>query len=184
MTIESRVSMNKRDLQTSFRPELIAEDVFVAANATVRGSVAIGEQASVWFGAVVRGDTEAVEIGCRSNVQDLAVLHADPGYPCRLGDEVTVGHAAVVHGATVESGALIGIRAVVLNGAKIGAGAIVGAGAVVTEGMEVPAGHLAVGVPAKVVRELTAADSERLARTAQHYVLAAQAYRESCEKKS
>ena len=174
--------MSKRKLQTSFCPELIAEDAFIAANATVRGSVAIDQQASVWFGAVVRGDTETVEIGCRSNVQDLAVLHADPGYPCRLGDEVTVGHAAVVHGATVESGALIGIRAVVLNGAKVGAGAIVGAGAVVTEGMEIPAGHLAVGVPAKVLRELTASDAKRLAQTARHYVLAAQAYRESSEK--
>lgn len=171
--------MNNRELQTDFRPELIADDVFIAANASLRGSVTIGEKSSVWFGAVVRGDTEAVEIGTRSNVQDLAVLHADPGYPCQLGDDVTVGHAAVVHGAIVESGALIGIRAVVLNGAKIGAGAIVGAGAVVTEGMEVPAGHLAVGVPAKIVRELSAKDSERLTKTADHYVVAAKAYRES-----
>jgi len=173
--------MNKREMQTDFRSELIAGEVFIAGNATVRGSVTIGERSSIWFGAVVRGDTEVVEIGCRTNVQDLAVLHADPGYPCQLGDDVTVGHSAVVHGAIVESGALIGIRAVVLNGAKIGAGAIVGAGAVVTEGMEVPAGHLAVGVPAKVIRELTSEDSERLTRTAGHYVLAAQAYRESGE---
>ncbi len=173
--------MNKREMQTDFRSELIAEEVFIAGSATVRGSVTIGERSSIWFGAVVRGDTEVVEIGCRTNVQDLAVLHADPGYPCQLGDDVTVGHSAVVHGAVVESGALIGIRAVVLNGAKIGAGAIVGAGAVVTEGMEVPAGHLAVGVPAKVIRELTSEDSERLTRTAGHYVLAAQAYRESGE---
>ncbi len=173
--------MNKREMQTDFRSELIAEEVFIAGSATVRGSVTIGERSSIWFGAVVRGDTEVVEIGCRTNVQDLAVLHADPGYPCQLGDDVTVGHSAVVHGASVESGALIGIRAVVLNGAKIGAGAIVGAGAVVTEGMEVPAGHLAVGVPAKVIRELTSEDSERLTRTAGHYVLAAQAYRESGE---
>ncbi len=170
--------MNKREMQTDFRSELIAEEVFIAGSATVRGSVTIGERSSIWFGAVVRGDTEVVEIGCRTNVQDLAVLHADPGYPCQLGDDVTVGHAAVVHGAIVESGALIGIRAVVLNGAKIGSGAIVGAGAVVTEGMEIPAGHLAVGVPAKVIRELTAEDSGRLTRTAGHYVLAAQAYRE------
>ncbi len=170
--------MKRRDMHTDFKADLIAEDAFIAANATVRGSVTIGERSSIWFGAVVRGDTEVVEIGCRTNVQDLAVLHADPGYPCQLGDDVTVGHAAVVHGAIVESGALIGIRAVVLNGAKIGSGAIVGAGAVVTEGMEIPAGHLAVGVPAKVIRELTAEDSGRLTRTAGHYVLAAQAYRE------
>ncbi|MAI70508.1 MAG: gamma carbonic anhydrase family protein [Rhodopirellula sp.] len=173
--------MNRREIQAGFQPDLIAEDVFIAGNATVRGSVTIGDRSSVWFGAVVRGDTEAVEIGCRSNVQDLAVLHADPGYPCRLGDDVTVGHSAVVHGAIVESGALIGIRAVVLNGAKIGTGAIVGAGAVVTEGMEVPAGHLAVGIPAKVIRRLTSEDSERLTRAAAHYVLAAESYRESGE---
>ncbi len=170
--------MKRRGMHTDFKADLIAEDAFIAANATVRGWVTIGGSSSVWFGAVVRGDTEVVEIGCRTNVQDLAVLHADPGYPCQLGDDVTVGHAAVVHGAIVESGALIGIRAVVLNGAKIGSGAIVGAGAVVTEGMEIPARHLAVGVPAKVIRELTAEDSERLTRTAGHYVLAAQAYRE------
>jgi carbonic anhydrase/acetyltransferase-like protein (isoleucine patch superfamily) len=173
------VPENNREIQTAFRPQLIADDVFVAANATIRGSVVIGEKSSVWFGAVVRGDSEAVEIGCRSNVQDLAVLHADPGCACHIGDDVTVGHAAVVHGAIVESGALIGIRAVVLNGAKIGAGAIVGAGAVVTEGMEIPAGHLAVGVPARVIRELDPNDSERLRQTAGHYVMAAKAYRES-----
>ncbi|MAI35883.1 MAG: gamma carbonic anhydrase family protein [Rubripirellula sp.] len=173
--------MNRREIQKNFRSELIAEDVFIAGNATVRGAVTIGDHSSVWFGAVIRGDTEVVEIGCRSNIQDLAVLHADPGYPCCLGDGVTVGHSAVVHGAKVESGALIGIRAVVLNGAKIGSGAIVGAGAVVTEGMEVPAGHLAVGVPAKLIRKLTSEDTERLTRTAAHYVHAAKSYRESGE---
>ncbi|MGB1816445.1 MAG: gamma carbonic anhydrase family protein [Rubripirellula sp.] len=173
--------MSGRNMKTEFQSDLIADGVFIAANATVRGSVTIGDRSSVWFGAVIRGDTESVEIGCRSNVQDLAVLHADPGYPCQLGDDVTVGHSAVVHGAIVESGALIGIRAVVLNGAKIGVGAIVGAGAVVPEGVEIPAGHLAVGVPAKVIRELTPKDAERLARTAGHYVIAAQAYGEPAE---
>ena len=171
--------MKERSLQTGFRAELVSDSVFVAANATLLGEVSIGEESRVWFGAVVRGDTEAVDIGCRCNVQDLAVLHADPGFPCRLGNEVTVGHSAVVHGAIVESGALIGIRAVVLNGAKIGARALVGAGALVTEGMEIPAGHLALGVPAKVVRELTDVELQRLTRTAEHYVAAGQAYLES-----
>jgi carbonic anhydrase/acetyltransferase-like protein (isoleucine patch superfamily) len=128
---------------------------------------------------VVRGDTESVEIGRGSNIQDLAVLHADPGFPCRIGDHVTVGHAAVVHGATVQEGALIGIRAVVLNGAVVGAGAIVGAGAVVPEGREIPAKHLAVGIPARVIRELTDEDLERLRETAQHYVEASRVYRAS-----
>jgi len=171
--------MSARKIDPGLHPELLAEDVFIASSATLRGRVSMGPQSSVWFGAVVRGDTELVTIGSRSNVQDLSVLHADPGYPCLIGDDVTIGHSAVVHGAIVQDGALIGIRAVVLNGATVGAGAIVGAGAVVTEGMMIPAGHLAVGVPAKVVRELTAEDIARLKQTAEHYVLAAVAYQES-----
>jgi carbonic anhydrase/acetyltransferase-like protein (isoleucine patch superfamily) len=170
--------MAQRRVDAEFHPELLADDVYVAAGVTIRGQVRVGAGASIWFGAVIRGDTEAVEIGERSNVQDLAVLHADPGFPCRIGKEVTIGHAAVVHGATVADGAMIGIRAVVLNGASIGAGAIVGAGAVVTEGCEIPAGHLAVGVPAKVIRELGAADIERTSRAARHYVQSAAVYRQ------
>jgi carbonic anhydrase/acetyltransferase-like protein (isoleucine patch superfamily) len=125
---------------------------FLAPGAYVVGAVEVGEGASVWFGAVVRGDLEKVVIGPGSNVQDGAVLHADPGFPCLLGPGVTVGHRAVVHGAVVEEGALIGMGAVVLNGARIGRGAVVGAGAVVPPGMEVPEGMLALGVPARVVR--------------------------------
>ena len=127
---------------------------------------------------MIRGDTERVEIGRRSNIQDLAVLHADPGFPCCVGDGVTIGHAAVVHGATIEEGAMVGIRAVVLNGATVGAGALIGAGAVVTEGTQIPAGSLAVGVPAKVIRELNEADRQRLQQAADHYVKAAKAYRQ------
>lgn len=125
---------------------------FLAPGAYVVGAVEVGEGASVWFGAVVRGDLERVVIGPGSNVQDGAILHADPGFPCLLGPGVTVGHRAVVHGAVVEEGALIGMGAVVLNGARIGKNAVVGAGAVVTAGMEVPEGMLALGVPARVVR--------------------------------
>lgn len=166
-----------KNIDPQHRGDLIDPTAFVAANATVLGDVRVGPSSSVWFGAVVRGDTEAVVIGSRTNVQDLAVLHADPGLPCLLGDDVTVGHAAIVHGAVVESGAMIGIRAVVLNGARIGRGSIVGAGAVVTEGTEIPQNSLAVGIPARVVRPTTDADRERIARTAAHYVDAAEVYR-------
>lgn len=163
-------------MNVEFHPELIDDSVFVADNATIRGDVSIGADSSVWFGTVIRGDTEQVKIGSRSNIQDLCVLHADPGKPCQIGDDVTIGHSAVVHGATVDDGAMIGIRAVVLNGAQIGTGAIIGAGAVVTEGQQIPAHSLAVGIPAKVIRELTESDQQRLRRTAAHYVKAAKAY--------
>lgn len=164
-------------MNVDFHPELIDESVFVADNATIRGDVSIGAESSVWFGAVLRGDTEKVHIGRRTNVQDLSVIHADPGKPCHIGDDVTIGHAAVVHGAQVGDGAMIGIRAVVLNGAEIGAGAIIGAGAVVTEGQQIPGGCLAVGIPAKVVRELSESDRQRTRRAAAHYVKAAKEYR-------
>ena len=169
--------MTNVKFKTEFHGDLVSESAFVAANATVLGDVKIGDQSSVWFGAVIRGDTAPVTVGDRSNVQDLCVLHADPGYPCEIGDDVTVGHAAVVHGATVGNGAMIGIRAVVLNGAKIGDGAIVGAGAVVTENTEIPAGHLAVGVPAKVIRKLSPENVKRAKHAAQHYVRASMEYR-------
>ena len=159
-------------------PELIDATAYVAPTAVVRGVVRIAREASIWFGAVVRGDTAPIEIGQRTNVQDLAVLHADPDMPCRLGDDVTIGHAAVVHGATVESGVMIGIRAVVLNGAHIGRGSIIGAGAVVTEGTTIPPGSLAVGVPARVIRPVAERDQERIRHAAQHYVAAASRYRE------
>ena len=169
--------MSKDTWHLGYRPGQIGDQVFIAENASVLGDVTIGDQASIWFGAVVRGDSDRIEIGQRSNVQDLCVLHTDPGFPCRIGQDVTIGHAAVVHGATVEDGALIGIRAVILNGARIGKGAIIGAGAVVTEGTEIPAGHLAVGVPAKVIRELSPENLERLGRSSARYVAASAAYR-------
>ncbi len=172
--------MPPRPIDPKHHPELIGKRVFLAENATVLGRVRVGDDSSIWFGAVVRGDTEAVEIGQRSNIQDLAVLHADPGCPCRIGDGVTVGHAAIVHGATVHDGALIGMRAVVLNGAVVGAGAIVGAGAVVSEGREIPPRHLAVGVPARVIRELSDEDLQRLGQAAEHYVEASAVYRDAC----
>jgi carbonic anhydrase/acetyltransferase-like protein (isoleucine patch superfamily) len=159
-----------------FRPELVAPGVLIAPGAVVLGDVTIGEESSVWFNAVVRGDTEKIAIGRQTNVQDLCLLHADPGFPCTLGDRVTLGHGAIVHGATVENDCLIGMRAVVMNGAVIGAGSIVGVGAVVTEGTIIPPGSLVLGTPGKVTRTLEPKDIERIRHAAEHYVAAAKAY--------
>jgi carbonic anhydrase/acetyltransferase-like protein (isoleucine patch superfamily) len=168
--------MVNRNIDPNHHPELIHDSAFIADTATVVGNVKMGRDSSVWFGAVVRGDCEEIVIGEGANIQDLSVLHADPGFPCKIGELATVGHAAVVHGATVEEGALIGIRAVVLNGAVIGAGSVVGAGALVPERCVIPPKHLAVGVPAKVIRELTDQDVERLMSTGLHYVDASRIY--------
>jgi carbonic anhydrase/acetyltransferase-like protein (isoleucine patch superfamily) len=138
--------------------------------AFVCGDVTLGAGASVWPFAVLRGDNDRVVVGDDSNVQDGAVLHADPGLPCVLGARVSVGHRAVVHGARVADGALVGMGALVLNGARVGAGALVAAGAVVREGFEVPPGMLAAGVPARVLRAVTADETARLERTAAAYV--------------
>ena len=145
-------------------------DPFIHPLAFVCGDVRLGADASVWPFAVVRGDNERIVIGPESNVQDGAVLHADPGLPCTLGARVSVGHRAVVHGATVEDEVLVGMGALVLNGAVIGTGSIVGAGAVVREGMAVPPGSLLVGVPARLVRAVSEAERTRIARTAAAYV--------------
>lgn len=149
---------------------MIAPDAFVHRLAFVCGDVTLGVRASVWPFAVVRADNDRIAVGDESNVQDGAVLHADPGFPCLLGARVSVGHRAVVHGARVDDGALIGMGALVLNGAHVCAGALVAAGAVVREGCEVPGGMLAAGVPARVLRALTPDEQARLARTAMAYV--------------
>jgi carbonic anhydrase/acetyltransferase-like protein (isoleucine patch superfamily) len=143
---------------------------WVADSAQVVGAVELAENASVWFGAVIRGDTETIRIGRNSNIQDLSVLHADIGSPLTIGDNVTVGHQVMLHGCTIGDESLIGIGAVVLNGARIGRNCIVGAGALVTEGKEFPDGSLIVGAPAKVVRELTDAQKAGLKASAAHYV--------------
>ncbi len=155
-----------------FWPEQVDPTAFIAENATVLGDVTIGAESSIWYGAVVRGDTEAIRIGNQTNVQDLSVLHADPGFPCTLGNRVTVGHGAIVHGATVEDDVMIGMRAVVMNGAVIGAGSIVGVGAVVTERTIIPPGSLVLGVPAQVKRPTETKDAERIRHAADHYVAA------------
>jgi carbonic anhydrase/acetyltransferase-like protein (isoleucine patch superfamily) len=150
---------------------------FVHEAAEVIGRVTLGARSSVWPHAVIRGDTEDIVVGEGANVQDGAVLHADPGFPCTLGDRVTVGHLACVHGCTVEEESLIGIGAVVLNGARIGAGSIVGAGAVVAEGVAIPEGSMVLGIPGRVVRALGDAEREGLRATAARYVAMIEVHR-------
>ena len=148
----------------------IASSCFVAPNATLIGKVRLARDASVWFGAVLRGDTEPIDIGEGSNVQDQAVLHTDPGFPLKVGEGVTIGHLAMLHGCVIENHALVGIGAVVLNGARIGRESLVGAGALVTEGKVIPPRSLVVGSPARVIRTLSDAQVEGLKMNAAHYV--------------
>lgn len=148
----------------------IAPTAWVADSAQVIGAVTLAENASVWFGAVLRGDTEHLTVGRNSNVQDGSVLHADNGFPLVIGDNVTVGHQVMLHGCTIGDGSLIGIQAVVLNGAKIGRNCLVGAGALVTEGKEFPDGSMILGSPAKAVRTLTPEQQAGMQRGTMHYV--------------
>ena len=166
-------------LQTRHRPELVHESAFIAARAIVIGNVILSEGCSVWFNAVIRGDSEAIVIGAGTNIQDGCILHADPGRPCLLGQRVTLGHGAIIHGAILEDDVLIGMRAVVMNGARIGSGTIVGVGAVVLEGMEVPPGSIVLGTPGKVVRQANERDTAKIRHAAEHYVAAAKVYRQS-----
>ena len=154
----------------------------MADSAEVIGRVSLGEGASVWYGAVLRGDNEWISIGARSNVQEAAVMHTDMGAPLTLGEEVTVGHQAMLHGCTVGDGSLIGIQAVVLNGARIGRNCLVGAGAIVTEGKEFPDNSLILGSPAKAVRELTPEQLARIKLGALHYVEKARLHRTQLKK--
>ncbi len=154
----------------------IAGDAFVADTARVYGDVTIESEASVWYGASIRAEVAPVTVGRGSNVQDNAVLHTDDGFPVALGADVTVGHGAIVHGATVEDGALIGMGAIVLNGAVVGAGAFVAAGTVVPPGAVVPAGMLVVGSPMKVQREVSDAENQSTANGLRHYKHYAKVY--------
>lgn len=153
------------------------EAAFIAPNATILGDVAIGRDASIWYGAVVRGDTESIEVGAETNIQDLAVLHADPGAPCRVGQRVGVGHRAILHGCSVEDLCLIGMGAVLLNHAHVGTGSVVAAGAVVPEGMQIPPGSVVMGVPARIVRSVDPVLAERIAGTWSRYVALARRHR-------
>jgi carbonic anhydrase/acetyltransferase-like protein (isoleucine patch superfamily) len=159
------------------RVPVIDPEAWVAPGAVVVGSVRLGRAASVWYGSVLRADEDEIVVGAECNIQDLCCLHVDAGQPVVLEDRVSLGHRAMVHGAHVETGSLIGIGAIVLGGARIGAGSLVAAGAVVPPGRQIPAGVLVAGVPGRVVRELTDADRAVFADTAANYVRRAQAHR-------
>jgi carbonic anhydrase/acetyltransferase-like protein (isoleucine patch superfamily) len=143
---------------------------WVAPTAVVLGKVEIAEDASVWFGAVVRGDNELIRIGARSNVQDGSVLHTDPGYPLDIGPDCTIGHMVMLHGCTIGRGSLIGIGSIILNGAKIGAECLIGANSLIAEGKEIPPRSMVLGSPGKVVRQLTDEDVKRFNGAAERYV--------------
>jgi carbonic anhydrase/acetyltransferase-like protein (isoleucine patch superfamily) len=160
----------------------VADSAWVADSAQVIGNIVLGENASVWFGAVLRGDNEALTIGRDTNVQDGAVLHSDMGSPLTLGEGVTIGHQVMLHGCTVGDNSLIGIQAVILNNARIGRNSIVGAGAVVTEGKEFPDNSLIIGAPARVVRTLDEAAATKLRQSAAHYVETAHRYAKGLRK--
>lgn len=153
------------------QPQLPPEgEYWIAPNATVIGDVILGHEASVWFGAVIRGDNDPITIGARSNIQDGSVLHSDPGEPLTIGDDVTVGHLAMIHSCEIGSNTLIGIGAVVLGRARIGKNCLIGAGTLIPEGKEIPDGSLVVGSPGRVVRELSADQIAMLTASAAHYV--------------
>ena len=149
----------------------IAASAYIDSSAQIIGDVTIGERSSVWLNVSIRGDVNHIRVGDETSIQDNCVLHVDHDvYPCLVGNRVTVGHSAVLHGCQVEDDALIGIGAIVLNGAKIGAGAVVAAGALVPEGMEVPAHTLVMGSPAKVRRAVTAEEQQRFRKNCENYV--------------
>tara|TARA_Y100001970_G_scaffold158998_1_gene194394 strand:+ start:12430 stop:12951 length:522 start_codon:yes stop_codon:yes gene_type:complete len=151
-------------------PETEGQDYFIADNATVIGKIKLCKDASVWFGAVLRGDTELITIGQGSNVQDCSVLHTDLGFPLIIGKDVTIGHKVMLHGCEIGDGSLVGINSVVLNGAKIGKNCLIGANSLVTEGTEIPDGSLVMGAPAKLKKQLSDEQKQGLIFSAKHYV--------------
>jgi carbonic anhydrase/acetyltransferase-like protein (isoleucine patch superfamily) len=166
------------DLEGRDEPAPIAPSAFIHPTAVVYGDVWMGAQSSVWPTAVIRGDVERITIGARSNVQDGAVIHADPGMPTVIGADCVVGHRAIVHGSTLEDGVLVGMGAILLNGVHVERGSVIAAGAVLTEGMRVPAGSLVVGVPGRVVRSLDSERQAAIVHNAARYVALARAYRD------
>ena len=152
------------------RLETDGDDFWIAPNATVIGKVKLLKDASVWFNAVLRGDVELITVGQGSNVQDGAIIHTDPGFPCTIGKNVTVGHLAMLHGCEIGDGSLIGIGSVILNGAKIGKNCIIGSKALVTEGMEIPDGAMVLGIPGKVKKILNEEEQSVVSLGAEHYI--------------
>ena len=163
---------------------LLGEGHFIAPNAAVIGDVTLHENASIWFSCVLRGDAERIEVGAGSNIQDGTVLHADPGFPMVVGENVTVGHNAMLHGCSIGDGTLVGINAVVLNGAKVGKGCLIGANSLVTEGTEIPDGSMVIGSPAKVVKQLSEDMQARLRLNAGHYISNGKVFNEGLEEQS
>ncbi len=161
----------------------VAPSAWVAPGAYVIGDVHLGEGSSVWYGAVLRGDTEPIKIGARTNVQDGCVLHADPGYPALVGEGCVVGHKAIVHGCDIGDNCLIGMNATILNGAKIGEGSIVAAGALVAENKEFPPRSLIVGVPAKRVKDVSDEQTADIARGVRTYLERAASHRRSLQRR-
>lgn len=157
-------------------PHLSPDSCWVAPNATIIGRVRMEAEASVWFGAIIRGDVDDITIGAGSNIQDNAVLHVDPGFPLRIGRRCTIGHAAIVHGCTIGNNTLIGMGTTILNGAKIGDNCLIGANALVTEGKAIPDGWLVLGAPGKPVRPLTAEEIAGLGHVAAHYIVNARQF--------
>lgn len=160
------------------RPIETGKSVFVAPTATVIGNVRLGDHSSVWYSAVLRGDSDSISVGDRSNIQDNAVVHCDPGFPARIGNDCIVGHGAIVHGATLEDHVLVGMNATVLNGAQVGEYSIIGANALVTSGTVIPPHSLVLGAPAKVVRTLGENDMRAIDENARVYVEKAAEYLE------
>jgi carbonic anhydrase/acetyltransferase-like protein (isoleucine patch superfamily) len=171
-------SLNER------RVEMRGAHHFIAYDATLAGSIILENEVNIWFGVVIRADNDQVRIGEATNIQDGSVLHCDPGFPLTIGRNVTVGHKVMLHGCTVGDGALIGINSVILNGAKIGAGSLVGANSLVPEGKEIPPGVLAVGSPAKVVRELKPEEKEGILKIAGSYVARSRMFKEQLKEQS
>lgn len=157
-------------------PILKGENVFIAPTATAIGMVSLGNQSSIWFGAVLRGDSDLISVGDRTNIQDNAVLHADPGDPCIIGDDCVIGHSAIVHGAKLAHHVLVGMHATVLNNAEIGEYSIIGANALVPAGMKIPPYSLVLGVPAKVVKNLGPEVEQKIQDNVDEYVKKANDY--------
>ena len=171
-------SLNER------RVEFRGAHHYIAYNATLAGSIILEHEVNIWFGVVIRADNDQVHVGEATNIQDGSVLHCDPGFPLSIGRRVTVGHKVMLHGCTVGDGALVGINSVILNGAKIGAGSLIGANSLVPEGKEIPPGVLAVGSPAKVVRELKPDQIAGILKISEGYVARAKLFREQLKEQS
>lgn len=164
-----------------FRPDQVHPTVLIAQGAVIVGDVTLAEECGVWFNATMRGDNEPITIGSRTNIQEGAIFHVDPGFPVTVGTGVTIGHGAIIHGARIGDNTVIGMGAIILNSAEIGTNSIVGAGALVTQGKSFPAESLIIGSPARVVRSVTPEEIEQNRQSARHYVERARTLRESSE---